>query len=270
MVQDQNGYLWIGTLGGLSRFDGRVFSDIGPGKGFTFDQVESLSVLSDGRLITGSTGAFSLYSDKSNQIISLGNGFSKIAIRDFAEANNKSIWLATQAGIFRYEKDGTISRFMTDLLGDSDVRSISFSRDSSNVLRVLLEDVLLEIRGTLVDTLIYREQADFYDMLELESDLFLASNGQGLLAISNGEIRQFGPEHGLISNRLLTLARDRKGNLFCGSRLGFSRLDPQGAISSFDLNNGLPYAEIRSLLIDGEDQLWLGTDGGGIIRFLGE
>ncbi len=265
--QDQSGYLWIGTLGGLSKFDGREFSSFGKSKGFHFDQIESITQLFDGRMAVGSTGEFALLTEESTQVFSLGQKNSGNAIQKIVQASDSSIWLATQSGVFNFFPGDEPLGWREEFFGKIDVRGII---SSENSIVILTTNALLKITQEKIDTLYYSPEAELNDVLKDQSDNYwLASNGAGLIRI-NSEIKQWTADDGLISNRILKICIDQFGTVWCGSRLGFSKVTAQEEISSYNQNNGLPYAEIRELIVDSEDNIWLGTDGGGLIRFLGE
>jgi ligand-binding sensor domain-containing protein/signal transduction histidine kinase len=57
VVEDRQGFLWLGTEKGLERFDGRTFRHFGKDHGLTKTNVTSLAVAADGALWVGSWGA---------------------------------------------------------------------------------------------------------------------------------------------------------------------------------------------------------------------
>lgn len=267
LMQDEQGYIWIGTLGGLSRFDGREFTTYGKGRGFNLDQIESLLHLSDGRVVAGSTGAFAIITNDHSSIFKLGQDFSNTAIQHMTQ-HNEQLWLATQAGIFRCLPDSAPVPWNSSLFGSSDIKHIEFLGD---VALVLSSDRLFKVQKDKCITLYSSPSGELNDMwIDGDGTLWLASNGIGLIRIKDGESRVWNLEDGLVSNRLLTVTGDTKGTVWCGSRLGISSIDSDEELLSFSPNNGLPYAEIRDMLIDDEGNIWMGTDGGGIIRYLGD
>ena len=105
ILQDHRGYLWIGTFGGLARFDGerfRVF-DSADTPGFGNDQILSLyesrsGVLwigtVDGGLIRLDNGVATTYTERDG----LPSGFIN-SIRGDAEGN---VWINTSGGVARF------------------------------------------------------------------------------------------------------------------------------------------------------------------------
>jgi len=267
IMQDQSGYLWIGTLGGLSKFDGREFKNFGNSKGFNFDQIESIAQLSDGRIVVGSTGEFALLTDDTTHVYSLGAKHRNSAIQYITQSQDGSIWLATQAGVFKCLPGNQVEAWRQDLFGSEDVRGIIPKADATTVL---CSHHLIQIHENSVDTLYSQYESELTDFCKDEiGNYWIASNGAGLIRIGKNP-QKWTVDDGLVSNRILTLTQDKQSNVWCGSRIGFSRVEVSGAISTYNQKNGLPYGEIRAINVDSEDNIWLGTDGGGLLRFLGE
>ena len=57
--QDSSGYLWIGTLGGLSRFDGTIFKNYTPELGLYNNRVSSINIINE-LLYVGHEGGVSI------------------------------------------------------------------------------------------------------------------------------------------------------------------------------------------------------------------
>ena len=75
---------------------------------------------------------------------------------------------------------------------------------------------------------------------------------------------------GLDSNRVLSIAEDRAGNLWFGTRSGVSRFDGEN-FSGFTSADGLAGTWIQSIFVDRAGQVWFGADyGGGVSRYDGE
>jgi ligand-binding sensor domain-containing protein/signal transduction histidine kinase len=111
-AQTPDGYLWVGTSGGLLRFDGarfRLFNHINtPALGE--DDVFCLRATRDGRLWIGTegggvielqNGVFSSYPTEKGQ--------SSAYVRAFAEDHNGLLWVATDGGLF-WARDGRLIR----------------------------------------------------------------------------------------------------------------------------------------------------------------
>lgn len=70
---------------------------------------------------------------------------------------------------------------------------------------------------------------------------------------------------GPLATRVTALAADSKGNLWVGTPIGLSRLNPAGEWQSIRGDDGLPYEDITALAVTAHDSLWIGTSRGAIL-----
>ncbi|QYJ87474.1 EAL domain-containing protein [Shewanella mesophila] len=72
IVEGNDGYIWIGTLNGLNRFDGKVFKKYFAGKttGLPSSFVRSLAYTSGGKLMVGTDKGLVIYSPRDEKFIS--------------------------------------------------------------------------------------------------------------------------------------------------------------------------------------------------------
>lgn len=104
IVQDRDGYLWLGTFGGLARFDGSAFSvyrslaDSGPSS----DRILQLLEDARGQLWIGSEDAgVSVYRD--GRFLRLDVCGGRCLIRRFVAAADDSVWVLSSAGAYRID-----------------------------------------------------------------------------------------------------------------------------------------------------------------------
>lgn len=112
LAQTKDGYLWIGTSGGLLRFDGLHFASFGSEDtpGLHDDSVWALLGSRDGSLWIGTEGSGLLqYCD--GKFISFGSkdGLTNRFIRAIYEDGEGALWVGTDAGVFRRVR-GVFSR----------------------------------------------------------------------------------------------------------------------------------------------------------------
>lgn len=89
--------------------------------------------------------------------------------------------------------------------------------------------------------------------------------GDGLFSLYDGCITNERPmPHGMFKVRALTT--DRSGNLWVGWEKGLLQRT-NGQWRNFTTKEGLPHNDVRAILEDQRGALWLGTFGGGVIRW---
>ncbi len=84
----------------------------------------------------------------------------------------------------------------------------------------------------------------------------------GLNRFNGFGFETFGLRDGLAGDFIWALAEGPDGSLWIGTRTGLSRRDPNGRITSFDLDDDLPSPEVRVLTITADSTVWLGTPNG--------
>jgi len=100
-----------------------------------------------------------------------------------------------------------------------------------------------------------------------ENNLWVGTNGEGLMGFKDRPIRMFTKADGLPNNIPMTVLSRRDGSLWVGNNCGgLSVLDGQ-RFKTYDEKNGLSNSCVWALAEGENGELWVGTWGGGLFRF---
>jgi diguanylate cyclase (GGDEF)-like protein len=271
IYQSRNGALWVGTAGGLARFDGLRFTTFeasagpeiaaGPIFGFMEDREGSLWIGHSKGAAVFRDGKFERAFDET-----LVEGRRVWA---FAQAPDGVVWAATENGLLRWEK-GVTARFqVADGLPTNRLRSLDFDREGVLWIGTTGGGLVSYVGGKFNAM---NPQNGFphvevrYVLADPAGGIWAATAGAGLARVVGGKITRYTKENGLPTDQLTYLARDKNATLWIGTwGYGVSQLK-DGQISSINAANGLAGDQIWSLHADKENSLWVGTWNGGLNR----
>ncbi len=118
VTQDALGYLWVGTSGGVSRYDGRRFLTITKEDGLTDDFVWSLAPAADGGVWVGTDRGGVVRWERNRLSHPLTDrGLPVSRIRALAVARDGNLWIGYREGLFR--SDGSGCKLFAPLAVDS-------------------------------------------------------------------------------------------------------------------------------------------------------
>ena len=109
IAQDNDGYLWIATAGGVSRFDGKEFVNFTKREGLYKNLIKCVFIDNSGLVWFGSVGGVSFYNGEKFTNIELPKGCSANQVSSFTQDVNGNIWFSTiGAGIFKVKGNKTL------------------------------------------------------------------------------------------------------------------------------------------------------------------
>jgi ligand-binding sensor domain-containing protein/signal transduction histidine kinase len=248
VLVDASGMVWVGTDGaGLQRYDPetksfRTFANDASDPGsLSQDVIRSLFQDRQGQLWVGTylggvsllrrpPHAFGYYTRDPREAASL----SDADVTSFVEDRQGEIWVGTNAGgLHRFDRHkGTFTRAALPprLQG-----SLSLLEDRRHRIWI----------GT------YRHGLGRYDPRTGEVDLYTSAPGDPS-RLSNDEV--------------WSMAQDQDGELWLGTNEGLDRFDPERHIVTAHYDTpalgGVASPGTRALLLDRQDNLWIGTLGG--------
>jgi ligand-binding sensor domain-containing protein/signal transduction histidine kinase len=270
IAQTTDGYLWVGTRGGLARFDGVTFTTFDKGMGsvsittLCADRTGALWIGTDGagvfRLLNG---AFSHYTRT--------NGLAGEAINAIYERKDGSLWIGTATGMSKY-KDG---RFFTytkkEGLSSDVVRSVYEDRDGN--LWIATGEGLNRLRAGSMDSFRVPKGLPNDSVRCISQDrggrIWIGSNN-GMLWYSSywGNFFAYNTRFGLSDTFVSAIREDREGNLWVGTYSGLNRFREGRFFPELD-NEGVPFDRVKALFEDREGNLWVGSEE-GLVRLTPE
>jgi ligand-binding sensor domain-containing protein len=100
--QDKNGYLWISTPTGVSRFDGRVFVNYSLTDGLPSLHVNTVFQDSHNRLWVGTAAGMAQFKNNRFMTYPTNDKQNNIYVINFVETKDKRLWVTTVKGAYEY------------------------------------------------------------------------------------------------------------------------------------------------------------------------
>ena len=107
VFEDNSGFIWIGTQGGLVRFDGkdfRIFNTKNTPE-LKNDSIKSINEDSAGRLIVGTISGLVVMENGEFKRFGVEEGLGNEAIVSIEKCGENKIWLGTMKGLYIFENE---------------------------------------------------------------------------------------------------------------------------------------------------------------------
>jgi ligand-binding sensor domain-containing protein/signal transduction histidine kinase len=298
VLQDNLGFLWIGTQDGLNRFDGYSFKVFQPNPNDA-DALSSGEILSmfkgaNGTLWIGTdtglnrfdpiSGKFKHWVHDGQNPTSLANNVVQAIYQDPQGA----LWIGTQGGLDQF--DLATNQFLHIRMPDKTASSSNADsinalyEDGHHTLWIGTNQGL--IRFSIADQKFQRYQNEngndnslsFDEVTSIREDqdgmLWIGTHrGLNRLDPSSGEIKRFLHSEldprSLVDDFVQITYVDRAGEIWVGTRKGLDRFDPVNQSFTHYQNDPMDPASLSSNVVysifeDRGGVLWIGTDAGGL------
>ena len=281
LYQDSDGFIWIATTGGLYQFDGYNLNEYraniyNPGM-LTSNNIMCMFESSDNKLYVGTNFGLNIYDKRTGKFSVIKDAvFKNNNIIDIIEVNPHELWLGTQKGIFVLNTHQ--NKFKK--IFDRDVKS--FLIDSQkNIWVGTWNKGLYRYDQNNHDWIKYpkfnKKNSVHFIFEDSRHRIWLGSFGCGITLLHN----QYDMDHlswtnftandkdnRITDNHIYAIAENESmGTLLFGTRKGLSILNvDDDSMQWYNIFAGssLPFNEVDAIINDKQDNIWLGTLGGGI------
>ncbi len=254
IIQDNKGYLWLGTQGGgIARFDGNQFKVWNEKKGLLSNYIYALAYKNDSLFVGTKHGLsvkvknrfFNYRAPKINKIL----------------AKNHTIYLATNSGLYQFK--------------DS-LQKISILKNT------VINDILYRNNWFWIatETGLWKVNSDFSNKTKLSNFNFksICYYKQNVLCASfNNGVFLFEEENtntialpindtkrinsiAILNENELWIATDNNG-------ISVINADDYAWINKINKENTLPILHIRKCISDNQSNIWVASSGGGFFKF---
>ena len=294
VLQDRQGYLWIGTQRGLNRFDGYTFTlyrhSLNNPNSLSNDTIQALYEDSRGWLWVGTASGLDHLDPERHQVLRHPEVYE--SIQAFAEDSQGRIWIATAgSGLFWYDPSAGTFHSVNEALSapesfpDNVINTLYFSNSGLLWLGTgqhgLLALAASEEPIRLIDPLIAMKKSTFRRVTSI------APANDGMLWVGGGEhherhggLLKFDPMQEQIVQvfdeladlHITSLLFDAEGFFWVGSEEGLHRFYPASQQIETFLHDPLdPYSlsanHITALMQDRGQNVWIATVGGGLDQY---
>lgn len=265
--QDKSGYLWIGTLGGLSKFDGVHFESFSTNDGLMDNQINAIYNDDKGKVWLGTNGGFSVYDGKEFKNYPFKDELAENSVLSITKDRFGNMWFATDGGgmvYFNSEKLNYIT--LPNGVDNNYVRNVTL--DNKGLLWLATRNGV----ATIDSDFNIKNEIDSINATQIFIDgdvVWCSTFGDGMLKLVNNTCVKLKSGNGLISDHIRAFTKRKDGSFWFVSKNGISKY-LNGQFKNFTTKDGLRDNNIKCVTEDIEGNLFLGADGGGLIKFTNE
>ncbi len=268
MDQDQDHYLWIGTLDGLSKFDGKKIKNFYIEDGLQSNTINDIFCINNETWIATDNGICVIVNDK---IIPIANNIdvSELIIID------SSLIFSSKNQLFKVELSTyqLIQPSALILLDELPARTkINQFNLIDNILYIATNKGGYTLIENKLNELEYCKDIKVTSIKKDSNNTFwVATLRDGLIKVINNKLEyNYTTEKDNITNDYIRdLLIDNNNNVWITTKGGLSKIQYNGDVINYTEQNGFNYVA-ETIFQDEEGNIWIGSEGKGIIRFVNE
>jgi signal transduction histidine kinase/ligand-binding sensor domain-containing protein len=275
LTQTRDGYLWLGTLDGMVRFDGVRFTVFDESNTPKLPSSRIVRLFEDSRsnLWVGTyTAGAALISQGTVEPLKIGRGGRRGHLVSICEDSTGAVWLLTEDGQLGRHANRQIDIWNMSGAGQSVIA------DKDGKVWIGAGGKILGLDPAVVRSVVPLPVTDGPPVRQ-HLDLLLASRSGGYWCLADGVIRKFtgtqptldfGPYPWRGFENIKAACEDQEGHLLVGTGgpdgRGVFWFDEQGHFARICTTNGLTSDSVYALQPDADGNLWVGLEGGGLNR----
>ncbi len=274
VLQTEDGHIWIGSYGGLLRYDGSSFRNYSMEQAITSNSIRSLFQDSKGRLWIGTNdaGVVMMEKDVFTQIASPADN-SFLCIRDFVEDEAGTIYVASNSGIAKIESNALLPIEVEEVKNQVvysmaiDNHGRLWSGIDGGKCVIIKDDKLVDIFTG--DRL--QEGISIYSIDADDAGNVVMGTSRNMVVVVNfptESLEKKDVSYKIYNTGNVTLHNDvnaLNGYILVSGIDGFALIDSAGRVVEFgEKDHAL---SINTAIADYENNIWLASSAYGVIRY---
>jgi len=263
--QDNKGYLWIGTLGGLAKFGGNKFITYSSTDGLLNNRIESLDFFEETLWIGHDGGISHIKNGKIGKVAFDGTGNERSrSVSKILRFHDEIIVCSNGGGLFRK----TSNSLVKIELGNLDFERIRDAYIYNEQLYLATKGGILMTKDLLNFKLVEGLTSGSFSGIDGRGDkLVFSTYNDGLFIRDMNALKQTFIAPDDLKYSIYGCYLDRSNQIWLNTLDGVVRVDEKGKISFFDEGNGMPVNMTSCIFNDNANNIWIGSQGKGIFRF---
>ena len=270
VVQTRDGFVWIGTYNGLTRYDGSSFYQYPVSSGIY--SVANLYVSNKDELYVGTNDSgIAMYKEGKFQFWQLKDGLSSNTIRDITENSKGLMFIGTTEGLSFKDRDNYITREGDTRLANKYIKELH-PAPGNRVCGLTQNGDMFVYQGRDLESFFPADTFSFGNVVAVEPDVF--SENQYWVGTTGDKVAQISIENGTVRVLKLLTMEERHtvndillrpdGILLIATENGvgyFDMLDNFHVIDKMQFNNS-----VDNIMVDYEGNMWFSSSRMGVAK----
>ncbi len=264
VFSDLSSYLWIGGADGLTKFDGKKFTNYNKIQGLNDSQINCITQNGNGKIYCGTRKGISIFNGFRFKNIKMRNNKSSSAQEHYVKclfiSKKNEIFAGCVDGLFKY--DTIKNAFFRVMAIRSYVRNIT-SNSRGTIFITTVDGIFTINQGVFAKTILLNNpnSLEITALKEISDNIFWGSTTNGIVKLKLIKnrftiLQKYGSE--FVQNILL----QKKKRLIFTGRTGLLFTVKNSFMQTFDLNKELTHLQITSATEDYQGNIWLATSLG--------
>ncbi len=260
---DSRGYIWIGGVDGITRFDGKKFINYNKVNGLVSNEITSISEGKNGDLLIGTEKGISVFNGSTfntPKIHYKDTTTTQFEIHCIYEASNHKIYAGSTKGLFVYDKitgafefDNRISDFVSNII-----------EDANNMLHITTAKGLVTIKNAIIKKTKIDANGGTNSLTSINIDFnknIWIGTTQGIIKCNKLDTVKYFNQLSSI-NYIQDILVTADSSIVFTSNSSEIRIFKNNVFKTFDLTNYITKANIKQAVQDNQGNIWLATTSG--------
>ncbi|HKY21413.1 MAG TPA: two-component regulator propeller domain-containing protein [Vicinamibacterales bacterium] len=272
LIQTSDGYIWVGTKGGIARFDGVRFTTYGNRQNTQLreNEIWTMAETDDGSLWIGTYGrGLSRLKDGKLTVYTTAQGLVNNFVSSVAADKDGAVWIGTDVGLSRFQDGRFVNYTAKDGLVNPTVRALLRDADGTLLIAAWNGAIYRFAGGRIREEHFEGPQprAEVSTLIRDRNNVLWIATLDGLLMVKDGRSTRYSVDDGLPSNRIRALTLGPDGTLWIGSTNGLTT-HRDGLFTSYYIGAGTRSSDVSAIVIDREGSIWIGSRTHGLARLM--